>query len=86
MRSRMAGAGGLPAGALPGAGIAWARTMLRAGTGVGARATTRAIERWRAPVELAPEKRFTLYRRERFTLSGVFRVERLCGEMFYIYT
>jgi hypothetical protein len=48
MRSRMAGAGGLPAGALPGAGIAWARTMLRAGTGVGARATTRAEGRWRA--------------------------------------
>jgi hypothetical protein len=39
---KRAGAGGLPAWALPGASITWARTALRAGTGAGARATTRA--------------------------------------------
>jgi len=86
MRSRKAGAGGLPAGALPGAGIAWARNGVAGRYGCGcARHHTRQRTVARA-VELVPEKRFTLYRRERFTLSGVFRVERLCGEMFYIYT
>jgi hypothetical protein len=80
MRSHTAGAGGLPAG------VCQARNVVAGGCECRcARRCTRHRTVARA-VELASEKRFTLYRRERFTLSGVFRVERLCGEMFYIYT
>ena len=80
MRSHTAGAGGLPAG------VCQARNAVAGWRGCGcARCHTRHRTVARA-VELASEKRFTLYRRERFTLSGVFRVERLCGEMFYVYT
>jgi hypothetical protein len=83
MRSRKAGAGGLPAGALPGAGIAWARNGVAGGYGLdSARHHTRQRTVARAGRAGAGETFYTLQAGTFYTFRGVSSRMLVAGKCF----